>query len=184
MKSVCSQSRQDVNLLKKKKKRRTCVIESKISREVNNDALAIALIQGLNVRLANTIGKSHDPAVHLSVTVQPSNVLGRQCLVDDLALGVFLEFLASKLSRRHMAKVHIRVLVQELNESLASVASGAYQANPRRRVVCRILLAEGRVGIGIIRRDGIQSSLRADSSFGEAVLSAGEASDRARGRED
>lgn len=79
-----------------------------------------------------------------------------------------------------MLKVHQRVLVQEFDEGLTSVPSGSDQANSRRGVVCRILLAEGRIGI---RRDGIKSSLLADTSSGEAVLSAGEASDRAHGRE-
>lgn len=82
-----------------------------------------------------------------------------------------------------MLKIHVRVVVQELNQSLASVASGSNQANSRRGFVCRILLAEGRVRIGI-RRDGIKSSLaHGHTSSGEAVLSAGEASDRAQGRD-
>jgi len=94
----------------------TLLVPSVIGREIDNKALAVDAIQSVDVRRADTVGKGHDPAVHLALTVQLSNILGRQGLVDDLALAVSLEFLASKLSGRDVRKFDVRVLVKQLNQ--------------------------------------------------------------------
>jgi hypothetical protein len=110
--------------------------EAIVGGEINNDALVITLvldlIESVDVGLAHGIGQSHDPAVDLLILVQLSNILRRQRLVDDLALGVALELLATELSRRHVAEVHHGMVIQEVNQSLAGISSSTDQTNAGR----------------------------------------------------
>lgn len=109
-------------------------------------AALLGLVDSLDVWLAGRVGKSHDPAI--DVLVQLSNVLGYQALVSELALGVPLEFLASELSGGYVPKVHEWVLIDEIDQGLAGIATGADQSNTRRSVIGGILLPEGRVRVG------------------------------------
>lgn len=72
------------------------VIEPVVGGKIDDQALA--LTQSPHERLANSIGESHDPTVHLAILVHLSHLLGRQALVDNLALGVTLQLLAFELS--------------------------------------------------------------------------------------
>lgn len=126
------------------------LVESIIGRDVNDNAGALA--KRLDIWLADAVGESHDPAVDLAVPVQTGDVLGRQVLVDDLALGVSLEFLATELARRNVSKIHVGMVVEQINQGLAGVAAGADEADPGRGVVGGILLAQRRVRV---RVDGV-----------------------------
>lgn len=76
------------------------VVEAVVSAEVDDDvALLGALVDGIDERLADTVGESHDPAVNVTVLGHLADVFGAEVLVDDLALVVTLELLASQLTR-------------------------------------------------------------------------------------
>ena len=157
------------------------VVEAVVGGEVDDDALAVAglgyCIESIDVGLADAVGERHDPAVYFAVFVELRDVLGRQCLVDDLALGVALQFLTSKLSRRHMAQIHQRVVVEQVNQGLAGIASSSYEADARLCFVGGILLAEGRIGVG---GRGIAVSLLLHTANSDGAL--GEAAASTRGR--
>lgn len=94
-------------------------------------------------------GANLTPCVDLAFLIQASDIFGSEVIVDDLALGVALEFLTDKLSRRHIAKVHLGVVVEEIDQGLASVTAGANEANSRRHLVGSILLAQRRVRVRV-----------------------------------
>jgi len=107
------------------------------------------LTQCFDEDLAGLVGQGHYPAVDLAILVQASNILGRQAPIDDLAFSVALELLSSELSRRHVAKVHVGVVVEKVDQGLASVTAGANEANPRRRLIRSIILTQGGVRVRV-----------------------------------
>lgn len=75
-------------------------VEAVVGAQVNDDvALGGTLVDGVNERLADTVGQSHDPAVDVAVGGHLADIIGAEVLVDDLALVVTLELLASELTR-------------------------------------------------------------------------------------
>ncbi len=111
----------------------------------------------MHKRLTDTIGQGQNPTVDLAVLVQLSHLLGRQVLIDDVALGISLELLAGEFSGRYMSNVHVGVLVEQIDQGLACIAAGANEANAGRHIVGGMLLARGRVRVG---RDGIGQTSR------------------------
>lgn len=71
-----------------------------------------------------------------------------------------------------MAQIHQRVVVEQVNQGLAGIASSSYETDARLGFVGGILLAEGRIGV----RRGIAVSLLHADSDGALV----EASTRGR----
>ncbi|GKT96419.1 LOW QUALITY PROTEIN: putative amino acid decarboxylase [Colletotrichum tofieldiae] len=129
------------------------VVEAVVGGQVDNDATVVSaglagVVDGLNVRLANTVGESHDPAVDGTLLLELSDLIGAQVLVDDFALGVALKLLASELTRRDVAKIHVGVGIEHLNESLAGITTSTNQGDAGGNVVGGVLLAQRRVGVG------------------------------------
>ena len=122
-----------------------CIIESIVGGKVYNHALGADSIEGFNEWLANAVGESEHPAV--DVLVQLGDIFWRKILVYDFALVVSFEFLPVEFSGRDMAQVHEGVVVEEVDQGLASVSPGADEANSRGDVVGGILLSEGWVRV-------------------------------------
>lgn len=110
-------------------------------------ALLSTLVHGINKRLANAVGQSHDPAVHISVGGHALNIIGTEVLVDDLTLVVTLQLLTNQLARRDVTQIHVRVSVEQADQSLAGVTTGSNQSNLGGAGVGHVLLSQRGVGV-------------------------------------
>lgn len=107
-------------------------LETVVGREVDNGALAalsLGGVDGVNEGLADSVRESHDPGIDLVVLSHLADVLGREVRVLDVRLGVTLEGETVELTRRDVGEVEVGVVVDKVNEVLASVATGADQGN-------------------------------------------------------
>lgn len=129
------------------------IVEAVVGRKIDDNALVVgalaALVDSLDKRLANTVGESHDPAVDVATLLHVTNIVGAQALVDDFALVIALQLLARKLTGRDMAEIHVGMRVEEADELLACVTTSTNEGYPRRALLGGILLANGRVGVGL-----------------------------------
>lgn len=123
------------------------LVETVIGGEIDNQALAAA--QSLNEGLADSVGERQNPGIDLAILIQLSHLLRRQTLVDDLALAVALQLLALKFTGGDMSEIHHGVLVQKIDKSLTSVATGSNEANSRGSVIGGILHTQRRVRVGL-----------------------------------
>lgn len=124
------------------------VIEAVVGAQVDNDVARLrALVDSIHERLADTVRKSHDPAVHITVRRHALHIFGAQILVNDLTLVITLQLLASQLARRNMAEIHVGVSIEKVDQGLASVATGSNKSNLGGPVVGHVFLSQWRVGI-------------------------------------
>lgn len=124
-------------------------VEAVVGAEVNDDvALLGALVDGIDKGLADAVGQSHDPAVDVAVGGHLADIVGAEVLVGDVALLVALELLASQLAGGDVAEIHVGVGVEQVDQSLASVATGADEGNLGGLGVGVVLLSERGVRVG------------------------------------
>lgn len=153
------------------------VVETVVGAQVNDNVTALGtFVNGINEGLADTIRQSHNPAVDVTVSGHLADVIGAEILVDNLALLVALELLASELTGGDVAEIHVGVGVEQADQSLACVAAGANEGNLGGLGVGGVLLTKGRVRVGgSIGAESIDSNGRA--------LGSGSAKNIAGGRE-
>ena len=101
-----------------------------------------ALVDSIDEGLANAVGEGHDPAVNVAVLRHALHIIRAQVLIGDITLVVALQLLACELPRRHMAKVQVRVGVDQADQGLTGVATGTNKSNLGRLVVRDVLLPE------------------------------------------
>lgn len=132
------------------------VVETVVGAQIdNNRLLFVDFVDGINKRLADAVGKSHDPAVHIAVLSHTANIVRAQVLVDDIALGVALERLSIELSRGDVAQIHIGMGVHKADESLSSESTSSNQGHSGGTRVGSILLPKWGIGVrGGVRADG------------------------------
>lgn len=109
---------------------------------------ALAVVLPPDSSSSSTVGQSHDPAVHLTVVGHATNIIRRQVLIGNVALGVAGKLLASQLARRNMAEIHVGVAVQEVNQSLAGVTASTDESDLGRPVLVLVLDTKRGVRVG------------------------------------
>lgn len=103
------------------------VVEAVVGAEINDDAFAAAdFVNGIHERFADAVGESHDPAVNLTSFFHPADVVWTEVFVRDLALVVAFKFLTGEFAGGDVAKVHMGVVVEDVNECLAEPVSQWY----------------------------------------------------------
>jgi hypothetical protein len=152
-------------------------VETVVSAQVDNHVSVLStLVDCIHKGLADTVGESHNPAVNVAVGRHALDIFGAEVLVDDLALVVALQLLASQLARRDVSEVKVGVGVNQADESLSGVATGTDESDLGGLGVGLVLLSEGRVRVGCgVRADRLDGDHWASSTGGaESIASGGE----------
>lgn len=98
---------------------RPCIVKAVVGAKIHNDAFTAAdFINGIDEWFAHTVRKGHDPTVNLTFLFHPAHIVWTEVFVGDLALVVAFELLAGEFAGGDMAKIHLRMLVENVDECL------------------------------------------------------------------